>query len=134
MYLPFREPLVEPKNREHAEVIAKVKHHSHSHTVSLKDLYFCRFGNKIQTGYHSSDEDTHTTMELLYKSVQVMWERDVRRGHYCYVYPRRWARRHVGASVSHYSDAGANDSDASEERELVTVLSSHGGRRVRVPL
>lgn len=93
MYLPLREPIGESKGTEH-EVIKKVKGHSESQPVGLSNLYFCRFGSKIQTSHHTAEEDAHATMQL-YKSINVVWERDVRHGHYQYKYPRFWVRKYV---------------------------------------
>ena len=79
MYLPLREPIGESKCTEHDEMIKKVKGHSESQPVGLSKLYFCRFGSKIQTSYHKAEEDARATMQL-YKSINVVWERDVRIG------------------------------------------------------
>ena len=108
MYLPLREAIGESKGTEHVEVIKKVKDHRESQPVGLSNLYFCRFGSKIQTSYHTAEEDARATMQL-YKSINVVSERDVRHGRYQYQYPRSWVRKYGNGSVPK-DDADTSDS------------------------
>ena len=127
MYLPLRVPLGEPNGREHAEVIDKVNRHSPSQPVGLSDLYFCRFGSKIQTDHHDAEEDAHATMQL-YKSVNVVWECDVKRGHYRYAYPRSWVRKYGGSLPEDKADISHGEKQP--DSKLITLLS---GMRAHVP-
>ena len=130
MYLPLREPVGESKGTEHVAVIEKVKGHSHSQPVGLSNLYFCRFGSKIQTSYHTAEEDARATMQL-YKSLNVVWERDVRHGHYRYAYPRSWVRKYGNGSLPK-DDADTSDSDSEKKPDSMQIVLS-SGLKARVP-